>query len=48
MYGFQYRCIVNGAASNTTSFKFVSYWAGSSNDNWDDGGNWDFANKIPT
>lgn len=47
MYGFQYRCIVNGAASNTTSLKFVSYWAGSSNDNWDDGGNWGCARKIP-
>ena len=48
MYGFQYRCIVNGAASSTTSLKFVSYWAGSSNDNWDDGGNWGVQTKSPT
>ena len=47
MYGFKYRCIVNGATSNTTLLKFVSYWAGSSNDNWDTGGNWGCANKIP-
>jgi hypothetical protein len=47
MYGFQYRCIVNGSTSNTTSLKFVSYWSGSANNDWDEGGNWGCANRIP-
>jgi hypothetical protein len=46
-YGYQYRCLVNGASySNVISLKFISYWGGTKNKNWEDPSNWSCGN-IP-
>jgi hypothetical protein len=40
-YGYQYRCLVNGASlSNTIGIKFVSYWKGRSSKAWENPNNW--------
>ena len=40
-YGYQYRCLVNGSSySSTSTLKFVAYWNGSSNTDWENTGNW--------
>jgi hypothetical protein len=46
-YGYQYRCIVNGNNSTTTTIKFVHTWTGAGNDNlWENIANWG-CNSIP-
>jgi hypothetical protein len=40
-YGYQYRCLVNGASySSTSTLKLIAYWNGSSNKDWENTGNW--------
>lgn len=39
-YGYQYRCIVDGNTSDTTTLKFTAYWNGSSNTAWENTANW--------
>jgi hypothetical protein len=40
-YGYQYRCIVNGNNSSTTTIKFIATWTGAGNDNlWENIANW--------
>ncbi len=39
-YGYQYRCLVNGSSSDTTTLKFVSYWNGSIDSTWENPANW--------
>lgn len=41
MYDYQYRCVVNGTTnSNPQTLKFISYWNGSVNTEWENPGNW--------
>jgi hypothetical protein len=41
MYGYEYRCIVNGTGISTVSrLKFASYWNGSVDRNWENPLNW--------
>lgn len=47
MYGFKYRCMVDGSFSDTITLRFVSYWSGSINDDWDNIGNWGCGKSIP-
>jgi hypothetical protein len=39
-YGYQYRCIVDGNISDTTTLKFTAYWNGSSSTAWENTANW--------
>lgn len=39
-YGNQYRCIVNGIISDTTTLKFTAYWNGSAGTAWENIANW--------
>ena len=40
-YGYQYRCLVNGATySSVSTVKLIAYWNGSSNKDWENTGNW--------
>ena len=45
-YGYQYRCLVNGVSSDTTTVKFIAYWNGAVNTLWENPGNWN-CGKIP-
>jgi murein DD-endopeptidase MepM/ murein hydrolase activator NlpD len=46
-YGYQYRCLVDGASfSNTIGLKFASYWKGAVSKAWEDPANWGCGN-IP-
>jgi hypothetical protein len=42
-YGYQYRCIVNGNISDTTTLKFIAYWNGSTSTAWENPANWNCA-----
>jgi hypothetical protein len=39
-YGYQYRCVVNGANDVTTTIRVVAYWTGAGNTDWENPGNW--------
>lgn len=39
-YGYQYRCIVDGNAGDTTTVRFTAWWNGSSNTAWENPANW--------
>ncbi len=39
-YGYQYRCIVDGITSDTTTLKFTAYWNGSTSTAWENATNW--------
>jgi len=39
-YGYQYRCIVNGITSDTTTLLFSAYWNGSTDTAWENTENW--------
>lgn len=45
-YGYQYRCIVDGNYSDTTTLKFTCYWNGSTNTAWENPLNWN-CGKLP-
>jgi hypothetical protein len=47
MYGFKYRCLVDGGFSDSITLRFVSYWSGSVNYDWDNIGNWGCGMSIP-
>lgn len=39
-YGYQYRCLVDGANSNPFFLKFTATWTGAVNNNWENPANW--------
>lgn len=39
-YGHQYRCMVNGVASNIFKVKFINNWTGTVSTNWENAENW--------
>jgi hypothetical protein len=39
-YGYQYRCIVDGNISDTTTLKFTAYWNGGTSTAWENTANW--------
>jgi hypothetical protein len=39
-YGYQYRSVVDGNNSDTTTLTFVNYWTGSKGTAWENGENW--------
>ena len=39
-YGYQYRCVVNGANSSISTIRFSNYWNGSVSNNWETPANW--------
>ncbi len=45
-YGYQFRCLVNNTAGTVSTLKFVSYWTGAVNNQWENPGNWS-CNKVP-
>jgi hypothetical protein len=46
-YGYQYRCLVNGATpSNVLTLKFTNYWMGYSNNAWENPSNWS-CGRVP-
>jgi hypothetical protein len=45
-YGYQFRCIVDGVTSSIIIIKFVSYWTGAIDNQWEVAGNWS-CGKIP-
>lgn len=48
MYGYQYRCIVNGGStSRTIALRFVSYWSGSEDIRWENVNNWGCSKTVP-
>jgi PKD domain len=45
-YGYKLRCQVDGAGSNVSILKFVSYWTGAISNAWEDPGNWS-CGRVP-
>lgn len=46
-YGYKLRCVVDGSSySNAAVLKFVSYWTGAVNNQWENAGNWS-CGKVP-
>jgi hypothetical protein len=39
-YGYQYRCVVNGASSNIYTLKFVDTWISTTDSTWGTAANW--------
>lgn len=39
-YGYQYRCMVDGNISDTTTLQFTAYWNGSADTAWENPANW--------
>ncbi|MCW3111060.1 MAG: hypothetical protein JWQ09_5566, partial [Segetibacter sp.] len=39
-YGYQYRCLVDANPGNITVLKFVQYWMGTANNQWENPLNW--------
>jgi len=45
-YGYKFRCLVNNNGGTVSELKFVSYWTGAINNQWENPGNWS-CNKVP-
>lgn len=45
-YGYKLRCLVDGNYSNVITLKFVNYWTGAINNQWETSGNWS-CGKVP-
>lgn len=46
LYGYQFRCVVGGSFSQPVQLKFVNYFTGTVDGNWENPQNWS-CNKIP-
>ena len=46
LYGYQYRCVVDGVNDQPVAVTFSDHWTGFANTNWDNPANWSCA-KIP-